>query len=274
MSAFSTVRKKLPATVLQPIVKEYVYRRVRVNNALPVVKAMPLRWVSSIDFFTGAPYETIHCETGAVIPFARCTIRGPRTHKKNYIRIHSGDFSVFSIRLQPAGLYRLLGIPAAAFTDEAVDAACIPVPGMEALVEQLMVCTDIDSCIAVVEPFLLSRLQKNEARVRGSVAVQKLAAILHTRPVPPAIKSLQQQLALSLRQLERNFVKEVGVTPKVYSRMVRFTNLLAYRKEHPECSWASLAYEFNYADQMHLIKDFKAFLGVNPSAFVMEDFAF
>jgi hypothetical protein len=35
----------------------------------------------------------------------------------------------------------------------------------------------------------------------------------------------------------------------------------------------SLAYEFNYFDQMHLVKDFKKYLNISPGAFFPENFA-
>jgi AraC-like DNA-binding protein len=81
------------------------------------------------------------------------------------------------------------------------------------------------------------------------------------------------KVSLSDRQLERNFSKEIGTTPKLYSNMVRFENLLRYRIDFPDKSWTEIAYEFNYYDQMHLIKAFKRFLDITPSDFRAGNFA-
>ena len=41
---------------------------------------------------------------------------------------------------------------------------------------------------------------------------------------------------------------------------------------HPEKTWTSIAYECGYFDQMHLIKDFKAFTGFTPFYFFKDQY--
>ncbi|WP_343306270.1 hypothetical protein AAHN97_04025 [Chitinophaga niabensis] len=48
----SSVAKKAPAEALRPFITEYVFRQVEV----PVVKAMPLRYISSIGFSLGEDF--------------------------------------------------------------------------------------------------------------------------------------------------------------------------------------------------------------------------
>lgn len=261
----SSVAKKAPAEALRPFITEYVFRQVEV----PVVKAMPLRYISSIDFFLGEDFETTDYKTGALLPFSRCSIRGPRTFRKNAIRIEK-DFVSFVIRFKPTGLYGLLGISAHLFRDEAIDGASVSALFPE-ITERLMACKDIDACIAVVEPYLLSLAKKASYTSAG---VGRMVELVMASPAKASIHALQQQVCLSQRQLERNFVKEIGTTPKLYSRMLRFSKMLHFKMHYMETKWSGLAYEFDYADQMHLIKDFQHFLGVTPGEFVAEDFAF
>lgn len=263
---FSSVAKKAPAEALSPFITEYVFRTVKV----PVAKAMPLRYISSIDFFLGDDFETTDYRTGELIPFSRCAIRGPRTFRKNAIRIEK-DFVSFVIRFKPTGLYGLLGISAHLFRDEAIDGALVMPSLFPELTERLMACKDIDSCIAVAEPYLLALAKKTSYM---SVGVEQMVKLVISSPAKVSINALQQNVCLSQRQLERNFVKEIGTTPKLYSRMVRFSNMIRYKMDHADTKWSGLAYEFDYVDQMHLIKDFQHFLGVTPGEFVPEDFAF
>ncbi|RPE08320.1 AraC family transcriptional regulator [Chitinophaga lutea] len=270
----SIVAQQLPTEALRPYVAGYVFRTaaIRAKDAA-VHKAMPLRSVSSIDFFMGDAFETTDCASGRVVPFARCTIRGPRTHRKYAIRL-SGDLVSFSIRFTPAGLYALLGIPASEFSDEAIDGALVMPAVFPGLTERLMACTSLDHCIQTAEPYLLHLLQQAGRHIHPSPAVQEMAALIAGGQGALSIACLQQQVCLGKRQLERNFVKEVGVTPKMYSRMLRFSNMLQYKMRNSQTRWAALAYEFAYADQMHLIRDFRQFLGVTPSEFSADDFAF
>lgn len=89
-----------------------------------------------------------------------------------------------------------------------------------------------------------------------------------------SVTQLANDSNLSIRQLERIFAREIGVSPKTYSRMLRFLHLLKNKTAAPTQKWAALAYDANYFDQMHLVKEFKQFLGTTPSAFVPADYAF
>lgn len=268
----SFVAQLPPAAPLRPYIAGYLFRTATIGaEGEGVTKAMPLRCCSSVDFFMGDAFEIIDCTTAQPVPFARCTIRGPRTYRKYSIRL-SGELVSFSIRFTPAGLYTLLGIPAEQFRDEALEGGLVR-PGLfPEITSRLMACRDIDSCVAIVEPYLLGLLR--QSAVTASPAVTHMAGLIVENNGLMAISALQEQVCLSKRQLERNFVKEIGVTPKLYSRMQRFSHMLQHKLQHEHTKWAGLAYEFAYADQTHLIKDFRHFLGVSPSAFAAEDFAF
>jgi methylphosphotriester-DNA--protein-cysteine methyltransferase len=157
------------------------------------------------------------------------------------------------------------------FCDEAIDACLIRPDLFNNLSESLMGCTNIQSCISVIMPFLINMM--NKIKQRGSVA-SKLAELMLTANNPVSVNTLHKQLPLSSRQIERNFIKEIGVSPKTFSSMIRFEKMIRQRILRPQCKWTELAYEHNYFDQTHLIKDFHKFLDINPRSFSPEDFAF
>lgn len=267
----SVVEKKNPASLLQPYISEYVFRTISVTEDQPLIKAMPFRVGASVDFFLGDPFDTVNCNTKKLESFERCTIRGPRTHKKYTIAI-SGKFVSFSMRFKPTGLYRLLGLPASLFCNQSVNGQLVHSVFYEEVTERLMDCVSIYQCIQIIEPYLLGLLVK-QRKINSSKPVDHMISLILSNKAPANISPFLQQVCLSERQLERNFVKEIGTTPKLYSNMIRFENLLYDRMESPGQSWTSLAYKFNYYDQMHLIRTFQRFLDVNPSDFACEDFA-
>jgi AraC-like DNA-binding protein len=61
------------------------------------------------------------------------------------------------------------------------------------------------------------------------------------------------------------FRTAVGLTPKVYSRIVRFQKAL--RRAASGASLATLAVETGYSDQAHFTRDFVEFAGVTPTAY-------
>ncbi len=78
------------------------------------------------------------------------------------------------------------------------------------------------------------------------------------------IDDLVKKAYMSNRQFERAFKERMGVSPKFYSRLVRFGKAWLLKENNPDMTWTQVAYECNYFDQMHLIRDFKVLADANP----------
>ena len=76
----------------------------------------------------------------------------------------------------------------------------------------------------------------------------------------------------SQKHLIDQFKKYVGLTPKYYQRILRFNEILQQIHKNGEIDWAQIAYQCEYSDQSHFIKEFKHFSGFNPQKFIKEDF--
>lgn len=68
--------------------------------------------------------------------------------------------------------------------------------------------------------------------------------------------------ALSERHFRRRFRERVGIAPKLLARIQRFQQALRRAGLKP---LASVAAECGYADQSHLVRDFRQFAGMPPS---------
>lgn len=66
--------------------------------------------------------------------------------------------------------------------------------------------------------------------------------------------------------LARRFRREIGLTPKEFSRLVRF-NALLVKAARPGRDWSALAARLGYYDQAHMISEFKRLTGFTPGAF-------
>jgi transcriptional regulator GlxA family with amidase domain len=69
---------------------------------------------------------------------------------------------------------------------------------------------------------------------------------------------------LSIRQFERNFTTRVGISPKMYTRIVRFENAMKVKNKSPEKSWSDIACECEYDDSSHLLREFRQFADFPP----------
>ena len=70
---------------------------------------------------------------------------------------------------------------------------------------------------------------------------------------------------ISPRQLRRIFNYYIGTTPKTFSKVVRFQNILKAKPSSQSLKKNKLFYDVGFYDQAHFIKDFKNFYGVTPT---------
>lgn len=115
--------------------------------------------------------------------------------------------------------------------------------------------------IRIVEQFLLRHLKKTQSDKLIIEAVR----LIYQSGGRIKITDLQKKLLVSPSVLEKRFRRLVGTTPKKFSSIVRFNNVL---KELNEArSLTDLCYEHNFFDQAHFIKDFKQYTGDTPENF-------
>lgn len=84
---------------------------------------------------------------------------------------------------------------------------------------------------------------------------------------PITIDELAEYSNLSIRQLQRKYLKYIGLSPKLLSRIIRF-NKARVHIENKISKLTETAYLLEYYDQAHLIHDFKEFMGMTPSEYL------
>jgi transcriptional regulator GlxA family with amidase domain len=89
--------------------------------------------------------------------------------------------------------------------------------------------------------------------------------LLNELPQNIPIPAMALAAGKSVRQLERLFKDRIGVSPNFFRKLRRFATAYKIKELNPNQTWTQIAYSCGYFDQMHLIKDFKTFLGHNPS---------
>lgn len=98
---------------------------------------------------------------------------------------------------------------------------------------------------------------------KGVQAATQLYLSLGSAKIGP----LAEQLNVSRRQLERQFVEQVGVNAKTLARLIRFEEVHNRLWLAPHASLAQLAYELGFADQAHLTREFRALSSMTPGTF-------
>ncbi|MEG9438250.1 AraC family transcriptional regulator [Edaphobacter sp. HDX4] len=114
--------------------------------------------------------------------------------------------------------------------------------------------------VKVAEAYLLGKALNAER----NISIMNAALYMFRAKGAVRLSGVAGHLSLGRRQFERNFLSEIGLSPKLYSRVARFQSALDTRIHRQDTRWASLANEFGYHDQMHMIKDFQKLSGLTP----------
>ncbi len=81
------------------------------------------------------------------------------------------------------------------------------------------------------------------------------------------LADLAEGVGLSQRQLRRRFVAAVEMTPKELGRLRRMRASAAHAMQHSFRGWVEIAAEYGYADQAHLVREFRRLVGLTPKRF-------
>jgi AraC-like DNA-binding protein len=136
------------------------------------------------------------------------------------------------------------------------------------LEQQIIAAENNEQRVVIIETFLLNKL--HEKSTIDHIVKATIDTLLLTNG-SEAIKTILKQDLSKRRQLERKFSKQVGLSPKQLGRVIRLQTALKILLNKKAESLTQIAYESEYYDQAHFIKDFKEFTGINPKSFLDDE---
>jgi AraC-like DNA-binding protein len=174
--------------------------------------------------------------------------------------------SIVGVHFRPGGAFPFLGIPAGELANTHVDLAALWGPLAGQIHERLRAATPAQR-FSVLEAALISRLDHPPQRHDAvSVALNSF----EQRGAAFRVCDVAQRVGLSQRRFIQVFAAGVGLTPKLYYRIRRFDHVWQLVRKADAPDWAAVAAECGYFDQSHLIRDFCAFSGLSPMAYLSQ----
>ncbi|HEV7395607.1 MAG TPA: helix-turn-helix domain-containing protein [Pyrinomonadaceae bacterium] len=173
----------------------------------------------------------------------------------------TGRTNTMGVRFRPGGAYRFMPTPLNLLTDETV--ATEDIWGMDGkfLEEAVLEAANDLERIELIEQFLIARLHITAARPRFEAAVREIVSSRGQH----RIEHIAEIIGWSPRQLEREFRASAGLSPKALARVIRFQSLLQLVGENRLRDWVDLALTTGYADQPHMVREFREFCGQTPT---------
>jgi len=178
----------------------------------------------------------------------------------------AGRIHLQGVRFRPGAAECFFRVPMHELTDRMIPLLDLwgGAAGLESGVEEAPTALDR---ITRVEELLLVRLGRAPdpaPAVRHAIGF--IARTTGQRPV----RDLERVVGLGGRHLERRFRDAVGISPKLFSRVVRFRRALAFLRQPGRFSWSRLAVDAGYYDQAHLIREVKTLAGITPAGLAAE----
>lgn len=180
----------------------------------------------------------------------------------------TGYVNSFAVRFYPYGFANFVSLPIKKLANKETPLKLLfgEMTSQE-LGRKIKRATDTKKRIKIVETFLLSKL-KDKVTI-DNIVKTTIDTMLLTKGSTPITSVLKNDLS-KRRQFERKFFKKVGISPKKLSKVIRLQAALKMLLNRKSEKLTKVAYDNEYYDQSHFIKDFKDFTGTTPKDFLRD----
>ncbi|MFD0797342.1 DUF6597 domain-containing transcriptional factor [Maribacter chungangensis] len=181
-----------------------------------------------------------------------------------YIVEPTGETGTFFVCFHPNGF-----LPFATFPIKEMENTAVPLEKLfrkdgHVLQDAILNASSTKERIEIIEDFLSKRLRNT--KTVDNIVKSTIETIL-TGNGQLSVTELSQQNQVNRRQLVRKFSSDIGLSPKQLSKTIRLQATLKMLLTKDVKSLTDLAYENEYFDQAHFIREFKEFTGLTPKEF-------
>lgn len=224
-----------------------------------VVRLMPFSCPRFVFHYKNHFYHRLKNQIGRIVPDS--VLNGHSNRFQEYLV--NGDFGFVGVYLYPYAPACLFQLDAKDYFNQVLSLkSIINSAALGLLEEQIFHASDNESRINLMTLFLLDQLKLN---VRKPELHNDIIKHMVNNGCTDSINNLTEKHGLSVKQLERKFISSIGLTPKSFSRIVRFQR--AIKQIQNSQSLTILALDQGYYDQSHFNHEFKHFSGFSPSSF-------
>jgi len=167
------------------------------------------------------------------------------------------------LRLTPLGAHRLLGVPMSELANQTVELEQV-LPQTRELGERLREARRWSERFDLVDSFLTRRLADSRPTHPG---IEWSWHHLYNTHGRAPIGEIAEALGWSHRRLIARFREQIGLTPKLLARVIRFDRAVTAIRASGVRGLAEIAFECGYSDQAHLNREFRELAGTSPTTF-------
>ena len=208
------------------------------------------------------------CSTGSpskgVVQWKRGIAHGPQS--RFYVSGAKPAGAVVGVAVRPGAAGAILGLPPSELAGQHVSMAALWGSRADRLHERLCEAAQPPAVFEVLELELLARLRQ-PLLIHPAVA----HALGRAQGLRVRVDDVRRELDLSPRHFIDMFHRALGLTPGRYYRVARFARTLRALARNGRRDLAGLAAGSGYADQSHLIREFREHAGMTPTQYCPVD---
>lgn len=216
-------------------------------------------------FHYGDTYKH-HSENGEITILPKCFLIGQLT--KPYVIEPTGVTGSFVVHFKPNGFLPFTTIPIKKMENKAIPLSKLFGEDGKKLGERILNANSTSERIPIIETFLVNQLA--DQKTFDNIVESTVATIFNANG-QFSVNEYSKTYNVSRRQLARKFSLAIGLSPKQLAKTIRIQKTLKVLLNEEIKSLTDLAYENEYFDQAHFIRDFKEFTGLTPKEFYGED---
>lgn len=186
-------------------------------------------------------------------------------HGRGLVPDDPEEIHLIGVHFKPGGAFPFLGLPANDLADTHADLEDLWGTSAGRLRDRMCELATPDEQFQLLEQALVSRLRHD---VEQHYAVSTALDLFRKHHAAPKVREAAKYIGLSERRFIQAFKTEVGLTPKLFSRIQRFQRTRSVIQQLPSPDWAELAFDLGYFDQSHLIREFLEFSGLTPTTYL------
>jgi AraC-like DNA-binding protein len=247
-----------PRPELKSFVRAFAQRRIAEKEWARLVEPVPARLEQLFNFEFGVR-PSAEVGEASQLTIGRFSVVGPSAYRPFNLHLRGGVES-FAIFFQPLAFWQLFRLPLTYFVNRHYDADDVLGREADQLWARMAEIPTFAGRVQLAEAYLLRKAvnaQRNTGTMNAAIHIYESKGSVR-------LQDVAGQLSLGLRQFERKFLGDIGLSPKLYTRVARFQAALDMKISRRNMRWADLANQYGYYDQMHMIKDFQKLSGLTP----------
>jgi len=179
-----------------------------------------------------------------------------------------GPFKFVVVQLYPFASKYLLGVDPKELNDDCFDLLQLNHVDIEGFRRKLVYSINLDEKIKIISDLILQLIESN--KLEPDDRIQQAISLILQHDGKITIKNLLDQLYLTERTFERNFMSQVGLTPKQFARIIQFQSSLSQMTKTNYDRLLEIGHDSGFSDQSHFIRAFKKYTGQTPSYYLKQ----